>query len=123
MYLQLTSISALALTASPTPLSAEHQYFPATLSWTFKLNVSPDPMAFPSLNQVIFGIGFPVTEQRIVTLVPSKTVCFAGRVFKLGGSGLKEIPQIKERIFQKNASLFPSKINRPFRAHTKKRTF
>ena len=87
MYSHWTSISALALTASPTPLSAEHQYFPDTLRWAFKLNVSPDPMAFPSLNQVFFGIGFPVAEQLIVTLVPCKTVCFDGRVVKLGGSG------------------------------------
>ena len=95
MYSHWTSISqyfsTLALTASPTPLSAEHQYFPDTLRWTFKLNVSPDPMAFPSLNQVIFGIPkkfrFPVAEQLIVTLVPCKTVCFDGRVVKLGGSG------------------------------------
>ena len=108
MYSHWTSISALALTASPTPLSAEHQYFPAILRWTFKLNVSPDPMTFPSLNQVIFGIGFPVEEQLIVTLVPCKTVCFDGRVVKLGGSGRIQILKSKRASSKKIHRYFPA---------------
>ena len=60
-------------------------------------------MAFPSLNQVIFGIGFPVAEHRNVTLVSSKAVSFNGRVFKLGGSGWIQILEIKLRIFRKKA--------------------
>ena len=84
-------------------------------------------MAFPSLNQVIFGIGFPVAEQLIVTLVPCKTVCFDGRqtwwTRQTWWIWMNTDSQIKACILQKNSSLFPSRMNRPLRAPTKKDFF